>query len=311
MMNAARLAVGMQGVAVAERATQRAHRLCQGAPAGPRRQRARPASMAPIIEHADIRRSLHDHEGADAGRARHLPRHGASETDVARRAKNAGRAGGRRRSAWRCSRRSPRPSPPTSAARWPPSACRCTAAWASSRRPARRSIYRDARILPIYEGTNGIQAIDLVTRKLPLEGGKVVEGYIAELTQTADEVRASNRPEFGRMGERLGEAVAALAEATPLDGRRAAPRTRRRRWPAPRPTCGCSAWPPAASISPRARWPRRATARQRPGQPIAARPLLRREPRHRRAGPEGDDRRRRRLHAGPARRLRRDRSPSP
>ncbi len=30
---------------------------------------------------------------------------------------------------------------------------------------------RDARILPIYEGTNGIQAIDLVTRKLPLDGG--------------------------------------------------------------------------------------------------------------------------------------------
>ena len=75
-------------------------------------------------------------------------------------------------------------------------------------------IYRDARILPIYEGTNGIQAIDLVTRKLPLEGGKVVEAYIGELKQTADEVRASNRPEFGRMGERLGEAVAALAEAT-------------------------------------------------------------------------------------------------
>jgi 3-(methylsulfanyl)propanoyl-CoA dehydrogenase len=75
-------------------------------------------------------------------------------------------------------------------------------------------IYRDARILPIYEGTNGIQAIDLVTRKLPLEGGKVIEGYIVELAQTADEVRRSNRPEFGRMGERLAEAVAALAEAT-------------------------------------------------------------------------------------------------
>src|SRR4029078_12135197 len=75
-------------------------------------------------------------------------------------------------------------------------------------------IYRDARILPIYEGTNGIQAIDLVTRKLPLEGGKVIEGYIAELSATAEQVRRSNRPEFGRMGERLTETVAALAEAT-------------------------------------------------------------------------------------------------
>jgi hypothetical protein len=35
--------------------------------------------------------------------------------------------------------------------------------------------YRDARILPIYEGTNGIQAIDLVTRKLGLENGQTLE----------------------------------------------------------------------------------------------------------------------------------------
>jgi hypothetical protein len=75
-------------------------------------------------------------------------------------------------------------------------------------------IYRDARILPIYEGTNGIQAIDLATRKVPLEGGNVVLDYIADLKQSVADVRASNRPEFGRMGERLGEAVDALAEAT-------------------------------------------------------------------------------------------------
>jgi hypothetical protein len=74
--------------------------------------------------------------------------------------------------------------------------------------------YRDARILPIYEGTNGIQAIDLVTRKLPLDGGKLMEAYIGELWQTCEEVRASNRPEFGRMGQRLTEAVTALAEAS-------------------------------------------------------------------------------------------------
>ena len=74
--------------------------------------------------------------------------------------------------------------------------------------------YRDARILPIYEGTNGIQAIDLATRKLPLEGGAVVTAYIGELKKTAEEVRASNRPEFGRMGERLAAAVDALAEAS-------------------------------------------------------------------------------------------------
>src|SRR6202043_456068 len=41
--------------------------------------------------------------------------------------------------------------------------------------------YRDARITPIYEGTNGIQAIDLVTRKLPLSGGSVVRVYLDAL----------------------------------------------------------------------------------------------------------------------------------
>ena len=78
----------------------------------------------------------------------------------------------------------------------------------------RPRFYRDARILPIYEGTNGIQALDLVTRKLPLEGGKVVADYIGDLVETVEQVRASNLPDFGRMGERLGEAVAALAEAS-------------------------------------------------------------------------------------------------
>jgi hypothetical protein len=70
--------------------------------------------------------------------------------------------------------------------------------------------YRDARILPIYEGTNGIQAIDLVMRKLPLEGGTVIAAYVGELERTVAEVNASNQPAFGQMGKRLGEAVEAL-----------------------------------------------------------------------------------------------------
>ena len=46
-------------------------------------------------------------------------------------------------------------------------------------------LYRDARITQIYEGTNGIQAIDLVARKLPLSGGATVRGYIGELRATS------------------------------------------------------------------------------------------------------------------------------
>src|SRR3977135_602432 len=51
--------------------------------------------------------------------------------------------------------------------------------------------YRDARIAAIYEGTNGIQAIDLVARKVTLNGGKTVALYLDELRQTVKAVKAS------------------------------------------------------------------------------------------------------------------------
>jgi alkylation response protein AidB-like acyl-CoA dehydrogenase len=72
---------------------------------------------------------------------------------------------------------------------------------------------RDARISPIYEGTNGIQAIDLVTRKLPMDEGAVVAEYIAELRAIAERARAENRPDFGGMGARLEAGLGDLQEA--------------------------------------------------------------------------------------------------
>jgi acyl-CoA dehydrogenase len=73
---------------------------------------------------------------------------------------------------------------------------------------------RDSRIAPIYEGTNGIQAIDLVTRKLPLSAGEQVQGFIGELKQIAESVAASNDTAFGETGDRLRAAIAALETAT-------------------------------------------------------------------------------------------------
>ncbi len=61
--------------------------------------------------------------------------------------------------------------------------------------------YRDARIAAIYEGTNGIQAIDLVTRKLPLNGGETIKAFIAELREIVHHVRATNNPAFRRNGD--------------------------------------------------------------------------------------------------------------
>jgi len=49
---------------------------------------------------------------------------------------------------------------------------------------------RDARITPIYEGTNGIQALDLVTRKVSMRGGEVVANLIGEMRETASALGA-------------------------------------------------------------------------------------------------------------------------
>jgi hypothetical protein len=75
-------------------------------------------------------------------------------------------------------------------------------------------LYRDARIAQIYEGTNGIQAVDLVTRKLPMAGGGVVRLYLDALRRTVGAVEATNDPAFGATGERLAEAVESLAQAS-------------------------------------------------------------------------------------------------
>jgi alkylation response protein AidB-like acyl-CoA dehydrogenase len=72
--------------------------------------------------------------------------------------------------------------------------------------------YRDARIAPIYEGTNGIQAIDLVGRKLDLTRGEAMRVLTAEMALTAGAL--SERPELQPAGAHLAEGVAALQRAT-------------------------------------------------------------------------------------------------
>ncbi|TGV79870.1 acyl-CoA dehydrogenase, partial [Mesorhizobium sp. M2D.F.Ca.ET.145.01.1.1] len=72
----------------------------------------------------------------------------------------------------------------------------------------------DARIAPIYEGTNGIQAIDLVMRKLPLGGGEHVHRFIDELAGIANAVRTFNLQGFGRTADLLGAALGDLTQAT-------------------------------------------------------------------------------------------------
>ena len=70
--------------------------------------------------------------------------------------------------------------------------------------------YRDARITTIYEGTNGIQSIDLVTRKLAANGGASVWALLDELDGIVKQVEASNDPAFGTTGAKLRDALGSL-----------------------------------------------------------------------------------------------------
>ncbi|MBS0363606.1 MAG: acyl-CoA dehydrogenase, partial [Proteobacteria bacterium] len=72
--------------------------------------------------------------------------------------------------------------------------------------------YRDARIAPIYEGTNGIQAIDLVGRKVGMENGGVMKALCAELALTAEQL--TEVPDLASVGRRLAAGVGALERAT-------------------------------------------------------------------------------------------------
>jgi len=70
--------------------------------------------------------------------------------------------------------------------------------------------FRDARIAPIYEGTNGVQAMDLVARKLPLAGGEAVSDLITWMTETA---AAAGEAGLGNMQAGVMEGVAKVTEA--------------------------------------------------------------------------------------------------
>ena len=73
--------------------------------------------------------------------------------------------------------------------------------------------YRDAKITQIYEGTNGIQAMDLVGRKLPMRGGGVFQDQVARMAATIEELAGAGE-EFEVIHRELSAAVATLEDAT-------------------------------------------------------------------------------------------------
>jgi len=211
MMNSARINVALQGVAVGEAAYQKtvayAHERLQG-----RGEGATAKGASPISVHADVRRMLLTMRAlVQAGRA--ICYAAGVEADLAYHARDED---ARRVARARADLLVP-----------------IAKAWCTDRGVDVASLgvqvhggmgfvedggaaqfYRDARIAPIYEGTNGIQAIDLINRKVAGDGGAAMRAMIAEARATAHAARESGRPRLLRIGARLAAGADTMDEAT-------------------------------------------------------------------------------------------------
>jgi 3-(methylthio)propanoyl-CoA dehydrogenase len=210
MMNNARVSVGLEGLSLAERAYQQS-----AAYAAERRQGRAPGAPAgessPIVEHPDVRRMLLTMK-AQIEALRCLAYLNGESIDLAK------------------------AHPDESVRQWRQELADLltpmTKAWGTDLGVELTSLavqihggmgyieetgvaqhYRDIRIAPIYEGTNGIQAMDLVGRKLPMRGGGVMADLIVEIGKTLEELATSDG-DLPLIGDRLDAAVSALREAT-------------------------------------------------------------------------------------------------
>ena len=207
MMNAARLAVGMEGVGIAERAYQ--HALAYASERRQGRSIWTGEKNAPILDHPDVRRTLSVMKAKIAaaraiclatGVAADLAKHAATEEE---------------RQAWKG-----REDLFTPIAKAWSTDVGCEVASLGVQihggmgfieETGAAQYYRDARIAPIYEGTNGIQAMDLVGRKLGQDGGASARALILVLKTTLLDLP---RLYTGKPVERFANAVEAVEDAT-------------------------------------------------------------------------------------------------
>src|SRR5450631_1079041 len=176
MMNRARLAVGLQGVAIAERATQQAMAYA----------RDRKQSGHAIIDYPDVKRMLLTMR-ALTGAARAI----CYATGVALDRSHRGKSDAERKAAHeRASLLTPiaKAFSTDIGIEVASLGVQVHGGMGFVEETGAAQHYRDARIASIYEGTNGIQAIDLVTRKVPLEGGNTIRLYLGELRETVKEI---------------------------------------------------------------------------------------------------------------------------
>ena len=207
MMNAARLAVGVEGVGVAERACQAA--LAYALERRQGRSVWTGEANAPIFDHPDVRRMLSVMKAKIAA-ARAICLSTGVAADLARHAANE-----EERRRWKG--REDLFTPIAKA--WSTDVGVDVASMGVQvhggmgfiEETGAAQYYRDARIAPIYEGTNGIQAMDLVGRKLSMDGGESARAVIADMRETLDRLPALYQ---GKPVERLANAIQAAEDAT-------------------------------------------------------------------------------------------------
>jgi alkylation response protein AidB-like acyl-CoA dehydrogenase len=204
MMNAARLQVGVQGVAIAERAYQQALAFSQ------ERTQGRGAWGPGIFGHPDVRRMLTLMK-AKIEAARAICITTGVLADLGRLSENP---------AQRAIAKARQELLTPIAKAWSTDigvevaslGVQVHGGMGFIEETGAAQHYRDARIAPIYEGTNGIQAIDLAGRKLSMQDGGVMDALCAEMSESVADLKA--QPGLEAVGERLAAGVAALERAT-------------------------------------------------------------------------------------------------
>ncbi len=212
MMNAARLGVGVQGLGQAEVAYQNAVQYAQERKQG-RALVNRPdpdAAADPIIVHPDVRRMLMDAKAFNEG-MRALILWGALQVDLAHKAPTDGE---REAADDLISLLTPvikgygtdRGYDMANAMQ------QVFGGHGYIRETGMEQFVRDSRIAMIYEGTNGIQAMDLCGRKLPAKGGKAIQAFFKLVEEEV--ASAKDSEETGDIAARLEKAVGEQKAAT-------------------------------------------------------------------------------------------------